>query len=37
MYNNWRNFGKSHGPELKGLLPLIGEDKAKQRLAGKVA
>ncbi len=29
--------GMSHGPELKGLLPLIGEDKAKQRLAGKVA
>lgn len=29
--------GMTHGPELKGLLPLIGEEKAKQRLSGKTA
>ena len=28
--------GKSHGPELKHLLPLIGETRARARLEGKV-
>ena len=29
--------GKSHGPELKRLLPLIGEARARARLEGKAA
>jgi glutamyl-tRNA synthetase len=29
--------GQSHGPELKVLLPLIGEGRARARLEGKVA
>jgi glutamyl-tRNA synthetase len=29
--------GIEHGPELKGLLPLIGPEKARQRLQGEIA
>lgn len=29
--------GLEHGPELKDMLPMIGPDKTKQRLLGKVA
>ena len=29
--------GLDHGPELAGLLPLIGPDRARRRLAGETA
>jgi glutamyl-tRNA synthetase len=29
--------GRDHGPELKGLLPLIGRDRARARLRGQTA
>jgi glutamyl-tRNA synthetase len=29
--------GQSHGPELKVLLPLIGEGRARARLENKIA
>jgi glutamyl-tRNA synthetase len=29
--------GLDHGPELAGLLPLIGPDRTRRRLAGETA